>query len=302
MGQLSLCKRTKRKTNFTIINNDMIHSKTLSFTAKGVLSLILSLPDDWIFHKSWLIKNYNIGRRILDKVFKELHSEGYMVMLDMLRNNGRFVGRGYYFYEIPMEDVLDDDIISEESTNLNKFTDAENEQWEKNEKTGVCQKTPSVKNDKNAIFGGQSANLAKFTDVHLRNTVDVHLLSTNLTNTHTQEEKLKNKFFDSGEKAITKNKEKIENPLNTKIDFLINGAGGVFYNEVFEFFKEQMKPRGFDYTTIKSSFIVFIDKKKPKTGCVWPHQAMIWINNQRENIKSIPHKQQEPLKRKMIEL
>ena len=58
-----LIKRTKRTENFTVIGNDILTRKDLSFNAKGFLCYILSLPNDWIVHKTWLQKEFKIGRK-----------------------------------------------------------------------------------------------------------------------------------------------------------------------------------------------------------------------------------------------
>ena len=49
MSQIFRVERTK---NYTVMSNHHFKNKSLSLKAKGVLSLMLSLPDNW---------NYNIG-------------------------------------------------------------------------------------------------------------------------------------------------------------------------------------------------------------------------------------------------
>ena len=98
----SLFKRTRStlKDRFLIVQNDILQNKNLSFEAKGFLCYILSLPDDWIIYKSKIQKDYNIGRTKLDRVLKELKSEGYMAEIEMVRNDkGKFSGVNYLFYD-----------------------------------------------------------------------------------------------------------------------------------------------------------------------------------------------------------
>lgn len=86
-----------------MVHNDVVQNTTLSFKAKGFLCYILSLPDDWILHKSHVMKEFNIGRVALDNIFKELESAGYLVITDMITDeSGRFTGKNYLFYDEPL--------------------------------------------------------------------------------------------------------------------------------------------------------------------------------------------------------
>ena len=49
--------RTKKITNYTKIDNNYLEDKNISLKAKGLLTLMLSLPDD--------IDGYEIARRII---------------------------------------------------------------------------------------------------------------------------------------------------------------------------------------------------------------------------------------------
>lgn len=101
MEKTNLIKRTKRTTNFSIISNDIVRHEKLSFGAKGLLCYILSLPDDWVLHKSYVQNTFKVGKHILRKLFDELEAEGYMHSLSMIHANGRWQGRNYMFYDVP---------------------------------------------------------------------------------------------------------------------------------------------------------------------------------------------------------
>jgi len=95
--------RSKPKEKFLIVHNDVVQNKTLSFKAKGFLCYILSLPDDWILHKSFVMKEFGIGRDALNSIFKELESEGYLISTNMVTDDsGRFKGKNYLFYDEPV--------------------------------------------------------------------------------------------------------------------------------------------------------------------------------------------------------
>lgn len=100
MNNSGLIKRTKRKKNYTNIDNKVLISKNLSFEAKGFLCYIIMLPDDWILHKNVVMKEFKIGRVYLDRIFDELEREGYMVSTEMVKTSeGKFEGKSYHFYE-----------------------------------------------------------------------------------------------------------------------------------------------------------------------------------------------------------
>ena len=60
MSQIFRVERTK---NFTVMSNHHFKNKSLSLKAKGLLSLMLSLPDNW---------NYNISISELNRIYEQL--------------------------------------------------------------------------------------------------------------------------------------------------------------------------------------------------------------------------------------
>lgn len=42
--------RKDKKDNYTTIDNGYLQNKNLSFKAKGIMTYILSLPDDWVIY------------------------------------------------------------------------------------------------------------------------------------------------------------------------------------------------------------------------------------------------------------
>ena len=60
MSQIFRVERTK---NYTVMSNHHFKNKSLSLKAKGLLSLMLSLPDNW---------NYNISISELNRIYEQL--------------------------------------------------------------------------------------------------------------------------------------------------------------------------------------------------------------------------------------
>ena len=82
-------QRVKRKTNFTIMSNYGLKDKRMTAKAKGVLAYMLTLPDDWIFYESEIVKNMKDGRDSIRSAMRELESFGYLVR-QQERNGGKF--------------------------------------------------------------------------------------------------------------------------------------------------------------------------------------------------------------------
>ncbi|MDO0823093.1 hypothetical protein [Desulfosporosinus nitroreducens] len=57
-------RTNKTKNNFTQIDNNLIDDKSLSYGAKGILSYLLSKPDDWKFYTQDIANHFRITRRL----------------------------------------------------------------------------------------------------------------------------------------------------------------------------------------------------------------------------------------------
>ncbi len=95
------CKVVKNE-NYTIMSNIHLRSKTLTLKAKGLMSLCLSLPDDWDYSIAGLVTLSRGGREAVTNALNEL-KEHYFLAVDKLRTkNGKFLSF-YTFYENPQE-------------------------------------------------------------------------------------------------------------------------------------------------------------------------------------------------------
>lgn len=70
-------KRKRSGDNFTIISNDFLRDENLSLKAKGLLSYIMSLPDDWKIYFEELTDHSTDGERSTRAAWKELETQGY---------------------------------------------------------------------------------------------------------------------------------------------------------------------------------------------------------------------------------
>lgn len=92
--------RTKKQNNYTIIDNRIIRSKTLSLSARAVLAVLLSLWDDYNFSIERLATLCNVGQDALRSALRELEKAGYLTR-KRIRINGQYRGATYEIYEDP---------------------------------------------------------------------------------------------------------------------------------------------------------------------------------------------------------
>ena len=92
--------RVIKNKNYTTICNGIYKDKALSLKAKGLLSMILSLPADWDLTINGLVKICKDGKRAMTSIISELIAAGYITR-QQVRENGSFAGYDYCVYEQP---------------------------------------------------------------------------------------------------------------------------------------------------------------------------------------------------------
>lgn len=91
--------KAKVESNFTTLPNETIRDPRLTFEATGLLSFMLSLPDDWEIHKSWLEKQKGgCGRDKLTRIMNELITCGYVVRKPKQDESGKMQGVDWFVY------------------------------------------------------------------------------------------------------------------------------------------------------------------------------------------------------------
>lgn len=94
--------RVEKKKNFVAMSNYHLKDKSLSLKAKGLLSLILSLPDNWQYNQKGLASLSTDGLDSIRSTLKELESHGY-VTRKRIRSPEGFLGpMEYTIREIPL--------------------------------------------------------------------------------------------------------------------------------------------------------------------------------------------------------
>lgn len=93
--------RVNKTADYTVISNTHFKEKEMSLKAKGLLSLMLSLPDDWNYSIAGLVTLSKDGRESVISALNELEQFGYLRRTKALDEKKRFAGYDYDIYEKP---------------------------------------------------------------------------------------------------------------------------------------------------------------------------------------------------------
>ena len=93
--------RINKTNNYTVMSNHHFKEKKMSLKAKGLLSLMLSLPDDWDYSISGLATLSKDGKDSIMSALAELEKFGYLTRKRLTNEKGQFAGIEYNIFEIP---------------------------------------------------------------------------------------------------------------------------------------------------------------------------------------------------------
>ena len=93
--------RIERTRDYTVMSNHHLRNEKLSLKAKGLLSMMLSLPDDWNYTTRGLAKICKEGVDAIGGALRELESAGYIVRHQLRDRYGRISDTEYVIYEQP---------------------------------------------------------------------------------------------------------------------------------------------------------------------------------------------------------
>lgn len=95
--------RKQKRDRYTVIDNSILEDKELSLKAKGMLCLMLSLPDYWDFTISGLTQRSRDGKSSVMATLNELEDAGYFRRIQ-IKDNGKYAGIEYIVSETKMND------------------------------------------------------------------------------------------------------------------------------------------------------------------------------------------------------
>jgi hypothetical protein len=93
--------RVQKRRRFTVIDNEILENTTLSWKAKGLLSYLLSKPNDWTVILEHLCTQASDGMTSLRSGIDELIKEGYIIRERERLESGSYGGIEYTVYETP---------------------------------------------------------------------------------------------------------------------------------------------------------------------------------------------------------
>ena len=94
--------RVIKSKDYTVMSNTHLRDKRLSLKAVGLLSIVLSLPDDWHYTVNGLVGSVKDGKRAVNGALSELKQYGYLKVNKLYPNSERSkIEYQYVFYEKP---------------------------------------------------------------------------------------------------------------------------------------------------------------------------------------------------------
>ena len=97
--------RVNKTNDYTIMSNYHFKNKEMSLKAKGLLSLMLSLPDEWDYSVAGLVEITSDGKAGITSALKELEKFNHLKRV-AIRKDNKIVDWEYLIYEKPLTDFL----------------------------------------------------------------------------------------------------------------------------------------------------------------------------------------------------
>ena len=108
--------RVERNKGYTVMSNHHLRNKELSLKAKGLLSQMLSLPEDWDYTLAGLS---HINRESIDAIRTavwELEKAGYITRRQGRDAKGKMAAIEYTIYEQPQPPLLENPMLENPTT------------------------------------------------------------------------------------------------------------------------------------------------------------------------------------------
>lgn len=93
--------KIEKTKNYTVMSNYHLQDKNISFKAKGLLSFMLSLPEDWDYSLAGLVSVSKENTKAIRTILNELKDNGYLV-IEQTRGDKGYYKYNYIIYEQPI--------------------------------------------------------------------------------------------------------------------------------------------------------------------------------------------------------
>ena len=95
--------RIEKSNNFSVISNHHLRNTNLSLKAKGLLTYLLSLPDNWNANVKHLVKTCTDGKTAIYSAIKELKEARYIEQMTIRDDKAKIIRYEYVVHENPVE-------------------------------------------------------------------------------------------------------------------------------------------------------------------------------------------------------
>lgn len=112
--------RVEKTKDFTVMCNHHLRNVKLSLKAKGLLSLMLSLPEDWDYTTKGLACICKDGVDSIGSTLKELEQHGYLTRQRIRFENGRLGDIEYTIHEKPVSRETEENLPKRENPEQEK--------------------------------------------------------------------------------------------------------------------------------------------------------------------------------------
>ena len=136
--------RIHKTGNFTVMSNYHFKEKKMSLKAKGLLSLMLSLPDDWNYSISGLVSLSKDGKDSVMAALSELEKFGYLSRERVTNSKGQFAGVEYNIYEQPQREKPVAEKPNEDKENAGKPNAEKHQQLNTNQSISLINELYNV--------------------------------------------------------------------------------------------------------------------------------------------------------------
>lgn len=93
------------KSDFTIIINEILFNKALSTSEKGLLALMLALPDDLELSFSGLLELNRYGAENIINTLQNLEKKGFLKREQLYDQFGEKSGANFHVYGEPQKNL-----------------------------------------------------------------------------------------------------------------------------------------------------------------------------------------------------
>lgn len=93
--------RVEKNRGYTVMSNHHLKDTSLTLKSKGLLSMMLSLPDEWNYTTRGLAAICKEGVDSIGAALRELEKQGYIIRNQLRDSKGRISDTEYIIYEHP---------------------------------------------------------------------------------------------------------------------------------------------------------------------------------------------------------